>query len=418
MKKVRMMLCLVLVLALSFAGCSGLNLGSLEDTKWIEESAAKISDEITSGQFVIDGVIYQFPMPLTDWLNNGWEVSNSYDNVAEFRLSPYYTSTDFELFNEDDAYVRVTVFNNSDKEAPIEDCIVESLYMSTTEVDVVFPQGMTKRNKPAEILAAYGEPDVEEGETDFMEATYYFTDGELGQCYVELNAYDNNYTINPFTSIRFGIIEPEDYWGTMVNQKGVEGAAEFYFDAAMKTSFHGDFEDYVTYNMDTLKGAQELYDSEVEYFAHCLIYYTDITEEYATEEIMNRVRQVAKAALSKTKWEVKSVDVNAFKEGTMTLVLYPTNFFEVIDEDLMAASVAYNTKYADVDYENMTYEEYDALEVEYTEMMVGVLEQNVGKAGTLDAVEKTYKVDLEETVLSDAAWEEVDAVIMDLMAEE
>ncbi len=418
MKKVRMMLCLVLVLALSFAGCSGLNLDSMEDTKWIEESAAKISDEITSGQFVIDGVIYQFPMPLADWLNNGWHISKAYDNVKEFRLDPYYTSTDFELVDEDNNFVRVTVFNDSDKPAPVEDCTVYYLYMSTTEVDAVFPKGMTKRNKPAEVLEAYGEPADKGDETGYLEATYYFSDEEMGQCYVELDVIDNDYTIHPFTSIRFGIIEPEDYWETMIKQKGVEGAAEFYFDAAMKASFYGDFEDYVANNMDTTEGAQELYDTEMEYFAECLVYYTDITEEYATEDVMKRLRQVAKDVLSKTKWEVKSVDVNAFKEGKMTVVLYPTDFFEVINEDLLAASEAYNTKYADADYENMTYEEYDALEVEYTEMMVSVLEKNAGKAGVLDAVEKTYKVDLEETVLSDAAWEEVDAVIMDLVTEE
>ena len=39
MKKVRMMMCLITVLALSFVGCSG---GSLfESTKWIDESAAR-----------------------------------------------------------------------------------------------------------------------------------------------------------------------------------------------------------------------------------------------------------------------------------------------------------------------------------------------------------------------------------------
>ena len=419
MKKLRKMLCfaMVLVLAMGFVGCSGLDL-DVDDEKFIEESAAKISDELTSGQFVIDGVIYQFPMPLSDWLNNGWHVSNSYDNTDEFRLDPYYISTEFELFNEDDDYVRVTVYNDSDEAAPVDACIVYSLYMSTMEVDVVLPKGMTKRNKPADILAAYGEPDVKDDDANHLEATYYFADDEQGQCYVELFAHDNDYTIDPFTNITFGMVDPEDYWDAMVAQKGVEGAAEYYFDAAMKTSFYADFEDYVSMNMDSLEGAQELYNAEIEYFAECLLYYTDITEEYITTDVRNRVNAVSKEVLSKVKWDVKSIDVNAFNEGTMTVTLYPTNFFYVIEEDLFAASDAFNAKYADVDYETMTYEEYDALEKDYTEMMVAVLEKHAASAGMLDAVERTYKVNLDDTVLSDAAWEDVDDTIMDLVAEE
>ncbi len=385
---------------------------------FIEESAAKISEELTSGQFVIDVVIYQFPMPLKDWLNNGWHVSATYDNADEFRLDPYYISTEFELFNEDDDFVRMTVYNDSDEAAPVDECIVYSLNMSTTEVDVVLPKGMTKRNKPAEVLEAYGEPDVKDDDPNYLEATYYFADDEMGQCYVELGVIDNDYTHHPFTDIDYGMIDPEEYWDVMVAQKGVEDAAKFYFDAAMKASFYADYDDYVSMNMDSLDGAKELYDAEIDYFAECLLYYIDITEEYITTDVKNRAVEVAKTVLSKVKWDVKSVDVNAFKEGTMTVTLYPTDFFYIIEEDLIAASDTFNTKYADVDYETISYEEYDALEKEYTEMMVAVLEKHAASAGTLDAVEKTYDVDLEDTVLSDAAWEDVDDTVMDLVFEE
>lgn len=415
MKKVRMMMCLALTFVFAMAGCS--EKGLFESEKWIEESAEKISDEITSGQFVIDDVIYQFPMPLTDWLDNGWHISKSYDNVDDFLLDPHYTSTDFELFNEEDQYVRVTVYNDSDEGKPVEDCIVYSLYMSLTEVDAVFPKGMTKRNNPEDVLAAYGEPDEEGDESNLLEATYFFEDKEMGQCMVELNVTEYSYVINPFTSISYSMIDPGDFWDTMVSKKGVEEAAKFYIDASMKASFYADFEDYVSYNMDSQEGAEELYDAEIAYFAEVLVYYLDITEEYATAEVMERLQKVAADVLAKVKWEVKSVDVNAFKEGTITLALYPTNFFYVAEEDIYAASEAYNTKYADVDFENMTYEEYDAMEIEYTEMMVKVLEDNVSAAGTLDAVEKVYEVDLDDVVLSPEDWENVDDIIMDLIEE-
>lgn len=420
MKKLRKMLCfvMVLVLAMSFVGCSGLDMDSLDDEKFIEESAAMISEEITSGQFVIDGVIYQFPMPLKDWLDNGWHVSSTYDNAADFRLAPYYTSNQFELFDEENKdYVQMTVYNDSDKAAPIEECMVYSLRMSTSEVDVVFPKGMTKRNNPEDILAAYGEPDAKGDSKNDLEAIYYFS-GELGQCYVELDVIDNDNTEYPFFRVYFGMVDPEEYWDAFVAQKGVEEAAKFYFDAAMKASFYADYDDYVSMNMDSMDGAKELYDAEVEYFADCLLYYTDITEEYITTDVRNRVIAVSKEVLSKVKWEVKSVDVSQFNMGTMTVTLYPTDFFSVIDEDLFEATDAFTMKYFDVDYDTISYEEYDALEKEYTEMMIAVLEKHAASAGTLEAVERTYNVNLNDTVLSDAAWEDVDDTIMDLVAEE
>ena len=46
------------------------------------------------------------------------------------------------------------------------------------------------------------------------------------------------------------------------------------------------------------------------------------------------------------------------------------------------------------------------------------MEKNAALAGTLDPVERIYNVNLNDTVLSDAAWEDVDDTIMDLVGEE
>ena len=414
MKKIRMML-LCLTVALMAAGCAGG--GALEDTKWIDESAAKISDEITSGEFVIDDVVYKFPMPLEDWLDNGWHISNNYDNVDEFLLEAGYTSNEFELFNEEDAYVRVSVYNDSYEAASVEDCMVYSLYMSTTEVDVVFPQGMTKRNKPADVLEAYGEPDARGDEQSYLEATYIFDDTAMGQCYVELGVVDNDYTIHPFTSVNYGIASFDSYWESLVRNEGEDGACKVYFDATMKASFYGDFEDYTGYAIDSEAGATELYDSEVSYFAECLPYSMDINLDYISDEDWNKMLQISKEVLAKTKWEVKNVEVNAFDQGTMTLALYPTNFFDVIYDDALAASDAFYTKYADADFESMSDEEYSAVEVEYTAMMLEVFEKHVSAAGTLDAVEKTYEIDLNNGVISQEDWVDIDDTIMNLMEE-
>ena len=77
---------------MAFAACGK----EKESTKWIDESAAMISEDLTSGQFVLDEVVYSFPMDLQYWLDNGWHISNNYDNADEFILDAGNVSNEFE----------------------------------------------------------------------------------------------------------------------------------------------------------------------------------------------------------------------------------------------------------------------------------------------------------------------------------
>ena len=203
MKK-KLLLVLCLVLSMMIVGCKDKE--SKEETKKkISESAEKIGKEITCGQFVFDGVVYKFPMDLKDWLDNGWHISNSYENKDEFTLEPGATSNEFELFNEDEDYVRVSVMNTKDENAKIEDCMVYSLYMSTSEGDIVLPGGINKSSKPDDVIEAYGEPVSRGDEKGLLEATYYYEDEDAWKCYVELDVVDNNFTIDPISSVIYSI---------------------------------------------------------------------------------------------------------------------------------------------------------------------------------------------------------------------
>lgn len=399
-------------LAFSVVGCSSEN---VEDTKWIDESAAKIEKEITSGQFVIDGVVYQFPMDLQYWLDNGWHISNKYANVDEFTLEPGGICSEFELFNEDDAYVRVTVMNNSTEDAKVQDCMVSSLYMSLTEVDVVFPQGMSKRNKPDEVIKAYGEPVSRGNEANYVEALYYYETEDLFKCYVELGIHDNDYTINPFSNVYYGILSADQMWESYAETEGVDKACEMYIDAALEASVKGAFDNYVGDGFGTLENAETLYANELNYYAEFLMYYVEIDSNYVTEDQMNRLLEVAKEVLSKTKWEIKGIELDEFEEGTVELAIYPTDFLDVADADLDVALNEFTAKYANADFNTMTDEEYAVVENDYTELLIQAYEKNVSKAGTKDAVTKVYEIDIDNGILSSQAWSEIDEIIMDVL---
>lgn len=410
-KLVTLLLCLCL--AFSTVGCQA---GSIESTAWIDESAAKIGEDISSGQFVLDGVVYQFPMPLQQWLDNGWHISNSYDNIDEFTLGEGESSSSFELFNEDDAYVRVAVLNTTAEEVKVEQCMVNYLYLPLTEVDAVFPKGLTKRNKPADIIAAYGEPLSRGDESgSFLEALYSYVDDDAWQCYVELGAFDNDYTIDPLTSVEYSVMSFGDYWDSLVESVGTEEACKIFVDTTMKTSYWGDFTEYLEYAIDSESGATGLYESEIAYYSEFLMYYVDVNSEYVSDDIKNRFAQIARDVLAKVSWNIVDIEIDQFDEGIMTIEICPTNFLTLIDADVDAAIDQFGQKYAEVDFESMTDEEYAVVEEDYGIMVLDAIEKRVSEAGTLEAVQKQYELDIDDSVIKQEDWEEIDDVIMNII---
>ena len=388
-----------------------------EAAEKIKEAADMMDEDITSGQFVIDGVMYQFPMDLQFWLDNGWHVSNNYENKDEFELEAGAVSNEFELFNDEEDFVRVSVINTSDEDAKVEKCMVYTLYMSMTEVDAVFPGGINKSSKPDEVLDEYGDPLSKGDESSMLEAVYSYTSEDSWKCVVELDVVDNNYTIDPFTSVSYSIQSFGTMWDGLISEYGADGLTKIFIDSAMKASYWGDLEEYLEYGIDSESNAQELYESEVVYFAQYLMYYADLYTDYMTDEDLERVYNVAAEALSKVKWNIKDIEINVFNEGTVTLEMYPTDFFYIVEDDIYNAVEEYNTKYADVDFEALSDEEYIAIEQEYIEKIISAMEERVKEAGTLEVVEKQYKVDLNENIVSDTDWEDIDDTIMNLIEE-
>ncbi len=410
MKKLLAML-LCICMCVMMTGCG-------EDTKWIDESAAKIDAELTSGQFVLDGVVYEFPMTMQDWLGNGWHISNNYSNKDEFALDPWYTSDEFELFNEEGDWVRVSAYNNSDTATKIDQCMIYSVYMSLSEVDVVFPSGMTKRNNPDEILEKYGEPDAKGDEKDALEAYYYFDQGDEWKCVVELDVFDNDYTENPFSSAKYQLMFLDDFWNMWVETEGLEKAVANYLDANLKAGYWGDFTEYADCCMGTAEEAKEWNDYEANVYAEYLMMYSDINSYYLDETTIAKFEDIAKEVLKKTKWEVKDVTADRFNEGTATVVLYPTNFFSLMDEGIGAAITEWETKYATTDFSTMSDEEYAVIELDFANMVLAAINGQAAKAVAETPIELVCELDLDGAIFAEEDWINIYEALLDVYYEE
>lgn len=409
-------LALIMCIGLSFSvvACSD---EPAEDTSWIKDEAAKIDEELTSGQFVINGVVFQFPMDLQYWLDNGWHISRNYDNVNKFTLDPGGMSSEFELFHDEyeDQYVKVSVINNSDKDAKVQDCMVSSVLVTTTKVDVVLPQGVNKRDKSEEILKTYGEPTVKEGAAA-IDAFYYYDSEDLWKCQIELSIDDD--ANDSLIQVEYKILTYDEIWDFYVETEGFEATCAKYFDAAMEASFYAKYDTYVSNGADTLEGAQALYQSELDYYVDFLIYYMELNEDYMTEEQYNRLVNVGKEVLSKVKWEVVKVEGDEDSDATIEVKLYPTDLLDIADGALDNALSEFYAKYEGIDFNTMTDAEYALVENDYTELTIKAYEEFASKAAPKDAITKTYDVDAGSAVISNEAWSEVDDIIIDAYVEE
>ena len=208
MKKLRVLLLCAAMLVL-VAGC--------ESTKWIEEAADKIDEDIASGEFVLEGEEFSFPMMMEDWLDNEWHVSNNYDNTDVFTLEPGGLCEEFEVFRDDDnkQYVSIVAWNDGVEDAKIPECAVYSVSMRLDKNDAVFPQGISKRSNEEDIIDAYGEPAAEYEEDGFLYLVYWLDSEEMGYASVTFKLNQNTRSDEKVAEVLYELLDFEQTFGIL-----------------------------------------------------------------------------------------------------------------------------------------------------------------------------------------------------------
>lgn len=372
------------VLCFQMTACSG---GASKDTQKKEEAMALLGDDLTSGELVIDGKKYSFPDDISKWTGDGWHISNRYDNTDTFELEYNVETNVFEMYNDEKSseYVSMCAINLEMEPKKIEESTVSYLDVDLSQAKdalyVVLPGGITCESTKEDVRNAYGEPDEETD--DYFQYAYTNADGL--DIVIEIDFVDHVH------AVIYALADSN--WGSVTN---AEECAEF-INAALETSFYGEFDTYVEKNFDTLEGAQELYDSEVEYYAEGLMYYLDVDYETVDEEIADGFREVSAAVLAKFKWDEPVVDLmEGVSFGSFELTMYPTDFLDIIIED--AQAVADSGLDGD----------------EYAQGMLDAIRPKVDEISYREPITKTYDLDLNDGVISQDDWENIDDVLMDL----
>lgn len=382
MKKLALMgLCAVLCFQMTACGGPG------QEEKQREEAMALISDKLESGEFVIDGEKYSFPSVISEWTDNGWHISNRYDNADTFELEYNIESNEFELFNDEKTseYVSMCAINLGMEPLKIKQSTTSylSIDMSENKDDlyVVLPGGITSKSTKEDVIAAYGEPTEQDDEYFY----YEYTNEDGIDILVEISiALDNVHGVEYKMA--------DSNWGSVTN---AEECSQF-IDDALKASFYGDYASYVENKFDTEDGAKELYESEVEYYAQGLMYYLGIDYETVSEEIADGFRDLSRQILDKVKWDTPVVDLaDGATYGSAEVTMYPVDFLDIILEDAQAV--------ADSGVEGD----------EYAQGMLDAISPKVDEISYRDPITKTYDVDLNDGVISSDDWNEMDDILMD-----
>ena len=417
MKKVgTFILCMVMLVSLS--GCAGVLTTVVNAVVVVlgEDESKKISTEVTSGEFVLDGVVYKFPMDLQYWLDNGWHTPDNYENKDVFRLESGITSTEFELHNSRGRVIYVSVINNSLTDAKVEDCMVSSVYIPLDRLNVTLPKGITKKSKLSEAVTAYGEPDKDE-ESKAAEAIYSYTSDSDWDCRVQLNVSDGGDAEYKIASVEYYLVTFSNLMERMISEKGEETVCKFYVDTNLNATYKGDFHDYTKYCFNELVEAEAVHQSAVDYYAKCLMYFADIDEKYITSSQARRLNNIANKVLENAKWEIKTVSLNEDRKGKLTIAIYPKDFARITYDAVCAAIDNYYIKHKDVDFNAVSDVEFEKLEEEYIDTVIGVFDSYVSKVGALEPILKTYDIDFENGVFTDEQWYEIDDYIMDIETE-
>ena len=356
MKKVRFIAAaLAVVMAVSvFTGCLNRN-----TTPWQDEARALVAekmDDTNVGQFVIDGVKYDFPMAVKDLTDNGWNFSSETVGTTKVTARTWHPNY-ITLKNAKNNSIEIAVYNNTDEQSTIAEGTVGEVRVSNLRGNAMLSGGIEFYATTFEDNGKLGEHAVDGFELVLSEG---------------IGTNDNVYTKdfkgsngkNCTATFYFG---PDSSTGNIV-LKEIKYECAFkipYVDAAMgmilaiATKDPSKVED-----LDSTMNGSEFIEETRKYLAEDFVYSIGFEYDTLTDEQYARANEIMDAIYAKTNFTVQD-------KGYNTLVAFnaPVNMEDVLSAAVGAAADEYegdlDEAASDPDYLTLVLNNFNPDDLEY-----------------------------------------------------
>lgn len=184
-----------------------------------------------------------------------------------------------------------------------------------------------------------------------------------------------------------------------------------YVKSAMDASYHGEFDDYVSNSVSTEEEAKKLYDSMISYFTNKIIEYTEVNEEYMSDELKAKYDEASKKILNKTKYKVNlAKKVSGVYQ--VKVEIDPINFWSIIEDDIKNSIEEFNNSTSD----ELSDEEWQTAEEEYAKKIYEIVNNNIDKVGYQDKVSKIVEIETsnKQYSIANEDWNDIDDYVMGL----
>lgn len=375
-----------------FGQCLVLN-GCSRTPDYVKEQSKQISNNVEDGEFVLEGMKYNFPFEMQELIDQGWEISSEYTNKDGFQLECFEMSEEFEM-RQGQSVISVEVVNMNLEPSELKDCYVQMIDIPLDKTECVFPSGINKNSSFIDLEKKY--PVLIKKASQNLSYSTDFVGNDCWECSVDFHL--NN---NKLSEARYTFLDSDNNINRMyINEE----MCKFYFDSAMNSSFHGDYAGYVSMGYDSEENAKQLYEDEQYYYAYELMKYCGIDCETVDDEIVTAYCQVIKNAFENSKWEVQKVELEDNK-GTISVAFSPSNIWNITDSVMDELS----GKLPDTNKEELTEKEYHKNENEYAKIVLENLEQKKDRIATSDDTKlESFEVDYGNDIISNETWENID----------
>lgn len=157
-------------------------------------------------------------------------------------------------------------------------------------------------------------------------------------------------------------------------------------------------ENYLKLVSSTEEEVEEMYLEGLEASAEGFAYYFDIS--YLTDELKAEIVELYKTIFSMAKYTVGDASKVSDDTYAVSVTIEPLNIFELVIEDYEALLDSFNAKYADVDAESLTEEQYMEIDADYADMVLELVNSKLSEASCGEPVKMLISVECEDDVWS------------------